>query len=697
MPRNTPIERYRNIGISAHIDAGKTTTTERILFYTGVSHKMGEVHDGAAVMDWMEQERERGITITSAATTCFWKGMEGKYPEHRINIIDTPGHVDFTIEVERSMRVLDGACMVYDSVGGVQPQSETVWRQANKYKVPRLAFVNKMDRIGADFFKVYRQMRERLQGNPVPVQIPIGAEDKFQGVVDLVRMKGIFWDDSTQGMKFEFREIPSELAALAQEWGEKMVEAAAEASEELMNKYLEGGKLTAEEIKQGLRMRTIAGEIVPMLCGSAFKNKGVQAMLDAVIDYLPAPVDIPPVKGILENGQPAQRGASDQEPFAGLAFKIMTDPYVGQLSFFRVYSGVVASGDMVYNPIKGRKERVGRLLQMHANQREEIKEVRAGDIAAVVGLKEASTGDTLCDPEKIIILEKIEFPEPVISQAVEPKTKADQEKMGTALGRLAQEDPSFRVHTDEESGQTIISGMGELHLEIIVDRMKREFGVVANVGKPQVAYREAIKKPVEIEGKFIKQSGGKGQYGHVWLKLEPNPAGKGFEFVDAIKGGVVPREYIPAVQKGVVDATTSGVLAGFPVVDVKVSLVDGSYHEVDSSEQAFKMAGSIAFKDGMRKANPVLLEPMMAVEVETPEEFMGNVVGDLSSRRGMIQGMEDQTGGIKLVKAEVPLAEMFGYSTTLRSLSQGRATYTMEFKHYAEAPKSVAEAVINKK
>ena len=697
MPRNTPIERYRNIGISAHIDAGKTTTTERILFYTGVSHKMGEVHDGAAVMDWMEQERERGITITSAATTCFWKGMEGKYPEHRINIIDTPGHVDFTIEVERSMRVLDGACMVYDSVGGVQPQSETVWRQANKYKVPRLAFVNKMDRIGADFFKVYRQMRERLQGNPVPVQIPIGAEDKFQGVVDLVRMKGIFWDDSTQGMKFEFREIPSELAALAQEWGEKMVEAAAEASEELMNKYLEGGKLTAEEIKQGLRMRTIAGEIVPMLCGSAFKNKGVQAMLDAVIDYLPAPVDIPPVKGILENGQPAQRGASDQEPFAGLAFKIMTDPYVGQLSFFRVYSGVVASGDMVYNPIKGRKERVGRLLQMHANQREEIKEVRAGDIAAVVGLKEASTGDTLCDPEKIIILEKIEFPEPVISQAVEPKTKADQEKMGVALGRLAQEDPSFRVHTDEESGQTIISGMGELHLEIIVDRMKREFGVVANVGKPQVAYREAIKKPVEIEGKFIKQSGGKGQYGHVWLKLEPNPAGKGFEFVDAIKGGVVPREYIPAVQKGVVDATTSGVLAGFPVVDVKVSLVDGSYHEVDSSEQAFKMAGSIAFKDGMRKANPVLLEPMMAVEVETPEEFMGNVVGDLSSRRGMIQGMEEQTGGIKLVKAEVPLAEMFGYSTTLRSLSQGRATYTMEFKHYAEAPKSVAEAVINKK
>ena len=696
MPRVTPIERYRNIGISAHIDAGKTTTTERILFYTGVSHKMGEVHDGATVMDWMEQERERGITITSAATTCFWKGMEGKYPEHRINIIDTPGHVDFTIEVERSMRVLDGACMVYDSVGGVQPQSETVWRQANKYKVPRLAFVNKMDRVGADFFKVYRQMRERLQANPIPIQVPIGAEDKFEGVVDLVRMQGIYWDDSTLGMKFEFREVPTALKDLAREWREKMVEAAAEANEELMNRYLDKGDLPAADIKHGLRLRTVGGEIVPMLCGSAFKNKGVQAMLDAVVDYLPAPVDIPPVKGVLENGQPAERRPSDDEPFAGLAFKIMTDPYVGRLIFFRVYSGVVNSGDQVYNPIKGKKERLGRILQMHANQREEIKEVRAGDIAAAVGLREATTGDTLCDPNKIIILEKMEFPEPVISQAVEPKTKADQEKMGVALGRLAQEDPSFRVRTDDESGQTIISGMGELHLEIIVDRMKREFSVEANVGKPQVAYREAIKKKVDSEGRFIKQSGGKGQYGHVWLKLEPNPAGKGYEFVDAIKGGSVPREYIPAVQKGVADSLTSGVLAGYPVVDVKVTLYDGSYHEVDSSEQAFKMAGALAFKDGMRKAGPVLLEPMMAVEVETPEEFMGNVVGDLSARRGMIQGMDEQPGGVKVVKAEVPLAEMFGYSTTLRSLSQGRATYTMEFKHYSEAPKSVADGIINR-
>jgi elongation factor G len=694
--RITPIDRYRNIGISAHIDAGKTTTTERILFYTGVSHKMGEVHDGATVMDWMEQERERGITITSAATTCFWKGMEGKYPEHRINIIDTPGHVDFTIEVERSMRVLDGACMVYDSVGGVQPQSETVWRQANKYKVPRLAFVNKMDRVGADFFKVHRQMRERLQANAIPIQVPIGAEDKFQGVVDLVRMQAIYWDDSSLGMKFEFRDIPPELNDLAREWHEKMVEAAAEANEELMNRYLEQGHLSPADIRRGLRQRTVAGEIVPMLCGSAFKNKGVQAMLDAVIDYLPAPIDIPPVRGILENGQSAERRPSDDEPFAGLAFKIMTDPYVGQLIFFRVYSGVVNSGDQVYNPIKGKKERLGRILQMHANQREEIKEVRAGDIAAAVGLRAATTGDTLCDPNKIIILEKMEFPEPVIAQAVEPKTEADQEKMGVALGRLAQEDPSFRVRTDEESGQTIISGMGELHLEIIVDRMKREFGVEANVGKPQVAYREAIKKKVESEGKFIKQSGGKGQYGHVLLKLEPNGAGKGYEFVDAIRGGTVPREYIPAVQKGVAESLTTGVLAGYPVVDIKVTLYDGSYHEVDSSEQAFKMAGSIAFKDGMRKASPMLLEPMMAVEVETPEEFMGNVVGDLSSRRGMIQGMDDQTGGIKVVKAEVPLAEMFGYSTTLRSLSQGRATYTMEFKHYAEAPKSVADGIINR-
>jgi len=696
VPRTTPIERYRNIGISAHIDAGKTTTTERILFYTGVSHKMGEVHDGAAVMDWMEQERERGITITSAATTCFWKGMDASYPEHRINIIDTPGHVDFTIEVERSMRVLDGACMVYDSVGGVQPQSETVWRQANKYKVPRLAFVNKMDRIGANFFKVHDQMRSRLKANPVPIQVPIGAEDKFAGVVDLVKMKAIYWDDTTQGMKYEMRDVPPELADVAAEWREKMLESAAEANEELMNRYLETGELTPEDIKRGLRMRTIAGEIVPMLCGSAFKNKGVQAMLDAVIDYMPAPTDIPPVKGELENGQEGERKAADDEPFAGLAFKIMTDPFVGQLVFFRVYSGVVNSGDTVYNPVKGKKERLGRILQMHANERKDIKEVRAGDIAAAVGLREATTGDTLCDPTKVITLEKMVFPEPVIHVAVEPKTKADQEKMGIALNRLAQEDPSFRVRTDEESGQTIISGMGELHLEILVDRMKREFGVEANVGAPQVAYREAIRKPVEVEGKFIKQSGGRGQYGHVWLKMEPQEPGKGFEFVDAIKGGTVPREYIPAVNKGLVETLPNGVLAGFPVVDVKVTLFDGSYHDVDSNENAFKMAASIAFKDGMRKASPALLEPMMAVEVETPEEFMGNVMGDLSSRRGIVQGMDDNPTG-KVIKAEVPLAEMFGYSTTLRSLSQGRATYTMEFKHYTEAPKNVAEAVINKK
>jgi elongation factor G len=648
-------------------------------------------------MDWMEQERERGITITSAATTCFWKGMDSNYPEHRINIIDTPGHVDFTIEVERSMRVLDGACLVYCAVGGVQPQSETVWRQANKYGVPRLAFVNKMDRQGADYFKVYDQMRKRLKANPVPIQIPIGAEDKFAGVIDLVRMKAIHWDEASLGMKYELRDIPAQLVAEAKEWREKMVEAAAEASEELMNKYLEEGDLPLADLKRGLRLRTIHSEIVPMLCGSAFKNKGVQAMLDAVIDYLPAPVDIPPVTGENARGEPATRTASDDQPFSALAFKIMTDPFVGQLIFFRVYSGVVNSGDTVFNPIKGKKERIGRILQMHANERKEIKEVRAGDIAAAVGLREATTGDTLCDPDKIIILERMEFPEPVISQAVEPKTKADQEKMGVALGRLAQEDPSFRVHTDEESGQTIISGMGELHLEIIVDRMRREFNVEANVGKPQVAYREAVKKAVEVEGKFIKQTGGKGQYGHVWLKVEPNEPGKGYEFVDAIKGGTVPREYIPAVGKGVADATKSGVLAGYPVVDIKVTLFDGSYHEVDSSENAFKMAGSMAFKDGMRKASPALLEPMMAVEVETPEDFMGNVVGDLSSRRGMIQGMEDQVGGIKVVKAEVPLAEMFGYSTTLRSLTQGRATYTMEFKHYSEAPKNVADAIINKK
>ena len=696
MPRVTPIERYRNIGISAHIDAGKTTTTERILFYTGVSHKIGEVHDGAAIMDWMEQERERGITITSAATTCFWKGMDGKYPEHRINIIDTPGHVDFTIEVERSMRVLDGACMVYDSVGGVQPQSETVWRQANKYRVPRLAFVNKMDRVGANFLKVYDQMKSRLKANPVPIQIPIGAEENFLGVVDLVRMKAIYWDDASQGMKYDEREIPAELLATCKEWREKMVESAAEADEEVMNKYLETGELSEADIKKALRARTIANEIVPMLCGSAFKNKGVQAMLDAVIDYMPAPTDIPPVTGELENGTMGERPASDDAPFAGLAFKIMTDPFVGQLVFFRVYSGVVNSGDTIYNPIKGRKERIGRILQMHANQREDIKEVRAGDIAAAVGLREATTGDTLCDPAKEITLEKMIFPEPVIHVAVEPKTKVDQEKMGIALNRLAQEDPSFRVRTDEESGQTIISGMGELHLEILVDRMKREFGVEANVGAPQVAYREAIRKPVEVEGKFIKQSGGRGQYGHVWIKVEPNAAGKGFEFVDAIKGGTVPREYIPAVEKGLRETLPNGVLAGFPVVDVKVTLFDGSYHDVDSNENAFKMAASMAFKDGMRKATPVLLEPMMAVEVETPEDFMGNVMGDLSSRRGMVQGMEDLPTG-KTIKAEVPLAEMFGYSTTLRSLSQGRATYTMEFKHYTEAPKNVAEAVINKK
>jgi elongation factor G len=694
--RTTPIERYRNIGISAHIDAGKTTTTERILFYTGVSHKIGEVHDGATVMDWMEQERERGITITSAATTCFWKGMQNNHPEHHINIIDTPGHVDFTIEVERSMRVLDGACMVYDAVAGVQPQSETVWRQANKYKVPRLAFINKMDRQGAEFFKSYDHIKSRLKGNPVPIQLPIGAEEKFEGVIDLVIMKAIYWDEATQGMKYELREIPAGLVEEAKKWREKMVEAAAEADDELTHKYLEGHHLSVEDIKRGLRIRTIKNEIVPMLCGSAFKNKGVQAMLDAVIDYMPSPVDIKPVEGEDEDGKPESRKASDSEPFSALAFKIMTDPYVGQLTFIRVYSGVLNSGDTVYNSNRGRKERIGRLLQMHANQREEIKEVCAGDIAAAVGLKEASTGETLCEPHHIIMLERMEFPEPVISQAVEPKTKADQEKMGLALNRLAQEDPSFRVHTDEESSQTIISGMGELHLEIIVDRMKREFGVEANVGKPQVAYREAIKKPVQIEGKFIKQSGGRGQYGHVWLRLEPQAAGKGFEFVDAIKGGTVPREYIPAVEKGLRETLPNGVLAGFPVVDVKVTLFDGSYHDVDSNENAFKMAASMAFKDGMRAATPVLLEPMMAVEVETPEDFMGNVVGDLSGRRGMIQGMEDVVG-VKVIKAEVPLSEMFGYSTTLRSLSQGRATYTMEFKHYTEAPKTIAEAVINKK
>ncbi|MGB4672326.1 MAG: elongation factor G [Azovibrio sp.] len=697
MARKTPIERYRNIGISAHIDAGKTTTTERILFYTGVNHKIGEVHDGAATMDWMEQEQERGITITSAATTCFWKGMDNSFPEHRFNIIDTPGHVDFTIEVERSMRVLDGACMVYCAVGGVQPQSETVWRQATKYKVPRLAFVNKMDRSGANFFKVVDQMKTRLKASPVPIVIPIGAEDGFTGVVDLCKMKAIIWDEASQGMKFNYEEIPADLLETAQSWREQMVEAAAEASEELMNEYLENGDLSEDKIKLGLRTRTLACEIQPMLCGSAFKNKGVQRMLDAVIEFLPSPVDIPPVTGIDDRDQPTSRRADDNEKFSALAFKLMTDPFVGQLTFIRVYSGVLNSGSTVLNSVKGKKERIGRILQMHANNREEIKEVLAGDIAACVGLKEVTTGETLCDPDAPIILERMVFPEPVIHVAVEPKTKADQEKMGIALGRLAAEDPSFRVRTDEESGQTIISGMGELHLDIIVDRMRREFNVEANVGAPQVAYRECIKKAVEQEGKFVKQSGGRGQYGHVWLKIEPNEPGAGYAFVDAIKGGTVPREYIPAVDKGLQDSISSGVLAGYPVVDIKFTLFDGSYHDVDSNENAFRMAASMAFKEGMKKAQPTLLEPMMAVVVETPEEYMGNVMGDLSSRRGIVQGMEDLPGGTKEVRAEVPLSEMFGYATQLRSLTQGRAIYSMEFKHYSEAPKNVAEAVINKK
>ncbi|WP_028884765.1 elongation factor G [Taylorella asinigenitalis] len=697
MARKTPINRYRNIGISAHIDAGKTTTTERILFYTGVNHKIGEVHDGAATMDWMEQEQERGITITSAATTAFWRGMGGNYPEHRINIIDTPGHVDFTIEVERSMRVLDGACMVYCAVGGVQPQSETVWRQANKYNVPRLAFVNKMDRTGANFFKVYDQLKARLNANPVPIVIPIGAEDTFSGVVDLIKMKAIIWDEASQGTKFDYVDIPSELEASAKEWREKMVESAAESSEELMDKYLEEGDLSEEDIIKALRTRTIACEIQPMLCGTAFKNKGVQRMLDAVLDFLPSPVDIPPVQGEDADGNKAERKADDKEKFSALAFKLMTDPFVGQLTFIRVYSGVLNSGDTVLNSVKNKKERIGRILQMHANNREEIKEVLAGDIAAVVGLKEVTTGETLCDVSAPIVLERMEFPEPVISQAVEPKSKADQEKMGLALSRLAQEDPSFRVRSDEESGQTIISGMGELHLEILVDRMKREFNVEANVGKPQVAYRETIRKTVnDVEGKFVKQSGGRGQYGHVVLKLEPmEPGGEGYEFVDEIKGGVVPREYIPAVDKGIQETLSSGVVAGYPVVDVKVTLTFGSYHDVDSNENAFRMAASMAFKEGMRRASPVLLEPMMAVEVETPEDYAGTVMGDLSSRRGMVQGMDDMAGGGKSIKAEVPLAEMFGYATNLRSLTQGRATYTMEFKHYAEAPKNVAEEVIS--
>ena len=699
MARKTPIERYRNIGISAHIDAGKTTTTERVLFYTGVNHKIGEVHDGAATMDWMEQEQERGITITSAATTCFWSGMANNFAPHPINIIDTPGHVDFTIEVERSMRVLDGACMVYCAVGGVQPQSETVWRQANKYKVPRLAFVNKMDRTGANFFKVYDQMRARLKANPVPLQVPIGAEDTFEGVIDLVKMKAIIWDVASQGMKFEYQDIPAHLVEESKKWRENMVEAAAEASEELMNKYLEEGDLSEADIKAALRQRTIASEIVPMMCGTAFKNKGVQAMLDAVIEYLPSPVDIPPVPGTNEDEEPVVREAKDTEKFSALAFKIATDPFVGQLCFIRCYSGTLNSGDSVYNSVKEKKERIGRLVQMHANQREEIKEMMAGDIAAVVGLKDTTTGDTLCDEKAIVVLERMIFPEPVISQAVEPKTKADQEKMGLALNRLAAEDPSFRVRTDEESGQTIIAGMGELHLDIIVDRMKREFNVEATVGKPQVAYRETIRKTCEeIEGKFVKQSGGRGQYGHVVLKIEPQEPGKGFEFVDAIKGGTVPREYIPAVEKGVRETLQSGVLAGYPVVDVKVTLFFGSYHDVDSNENAFRMAGSMAFKDGCRKASPVILEPMMAVEVESPEDYAGTVMGDLSSRRGMVQGMDEIAGGGgKIIKAEVPLSEMFGYSTSLRSATQGRATYSMEFKHYSEAPKNVIDAIVTSK
>jgi elongation factor G len=695
--RKTPIERYRNLGIMAHIDAGKTTVSERILFYTGVSHKLGEVHDGAATMDWMVQEQERGITITSAATTCFWDGMAGQFDEHRVNIIDTPGHVDFTIEVERSLRVLDGACAVFCAVGGVEPQSETVWRQANKYGVPRLAFVNKMDRAGADFLRVVEQIRDRLGANPVPIQLPIGAEDKFKGIVDLVRMHAIHWDEDSLGMTFEYGDIPADLREDCEVWREKMVEAAAEASDELMEKYLEGHVLSEDEIDAGLRARTLKGEIVPALCGSAFKNKGVQAMLDAAIRYLPSPVDKPPVKGVLDDAAESEgeRPASDDAPFSALAFKIATDPFVGTLTFIRCYSGVINSGESVYNPVKGRRERIGRLVQMHANSREEIKEVLAGDIAACVGLKDVTTGDTLCDANHVITLERMEFPEPVISIAVEPRTKADQEKMGIALAKLAHEDPSFRVHTDQESGQTIISGMGELHLEIIVDRLKREFKVDANVGKPRVAYRETIRKAVEQEGKFVRQSGGRGQYGHVWLRLEPREPGAGYEFVNGIVGGVVPREYVPAVDKGVQEQMEKGVLAGYPVVDVKVTIFDGSYHEVDSSEMAFKIAGSIGFKDGALKAGAVLLEPIMKVEVVTPEDYMGDVMGDLNRRRGMLQGMDDSPSG-KVIRAEVPLAEMFGYATDLRSATQGRATYSMEFAKYIEAPATIAEAVIKK-
>jgi elongation factor G len=693
--RSTPIERYRNIGIMAHIDAGKTTTTERVLFYTGVSHKMGEVHDGAAVMDWMEQEQERGITITSAATTCFWSGMEGQYDQHRINIIDTPGHVDFTIEVERSLRVLDGAITVLCSVGGVEPQTETVWRQGNKYKVPRMIFVNKMDRAGANYLRVIQQVRERLAANPVPIQLPIGAEEKFVGVIDLVRMKAIYWDESNMGMTFEAREIPEELRAEAEEWREKMIEVAAEADEQLLDKFLETGGLDEAEIVRGLRSRTLSGEIVLTMCGSAFKNKGVQAMLDAVIDYMPSPVDVPAIKGHLDDDTEARRAADDDEPFAALAFKIATDPFVGNLTFFRVYSGVLNSGDTVFNPVKSRKERIGRILQMHSNDRKEIKEVRAGDIAAAVGLKDVTTGDTLCDIKHPITLERMEFPEPVIAVAVEPKTKADQDKMGMALMKLAKEDPSFRVHTDEESNQTIISGMGELHLDIIVDRMKREFKVDANVGKPQVAYRETIRRTVEQEYRFVRQTGGRGQYGHVFLRLEPGEAGSGYQFVNEIVGGVVPKEYIPAVDRGVREQMENGVVAGYPVVDCKVSLYDGSYHDVDSSEMAFKIAGSMCFREGAAKADPVLLEPIMKVEVVTPEEYMGDVMGDLNRRRGLPQGMDDTPAG-KIIRAEVPLAEMFGYATDLRSMSQGRAVYSMEFQKYSEVPQNVADNVLKK-
>ncbi len=695
MSRETPLERYRNIGIMAHIDAGKTTTSERVLFYTGLSHKIGEVHDGAATMDWMEQEQERGITITSAATTCFWQGMDKTFDQHRINIIDTPGHVDFTIEVERSLKVLDGACAVFCAVGGVEPQSETVWRQASKYNVPRMAFVNKMDRSGADFLRVVNQIKERLGSNAIPIQIPIGAEDNFKGVVDLIKMKAIYWNENDMGTTYEEKDIPSELQETCNKYREEMVEAAAEANEKLMDKYLNDGDLAPDEIHQGLRIRTLSNEIVPALCGSAFKNKGVQAMLDGVIRYLPSPIDIPAIKGINESEEEIEKKASDEEGFSALAFKIATDPFVGTLTFFRVYSGVLSAGSAVTNSTKGKKERVGRILQMHSNSREEIKEVRAGDIAAAVGLKDVTTGDTLCDPSKLVTLERMEFPEPVIAVAVEPKTKADQEKMGIALQKLAQEDPSFRVKTDEESGQTIISGMGELHLEIIVDRMKREFSVEANVGAPQVAYRECIRKPVDQESKFVRQSGGRGQYGHVYLKIEPQEAGKGYEFVNEIVGGAIPREYIPAVDKGIQEQMLNGVIAGYPVEDVKVTLYDGTFHDVDSSEMAFKIAGSMGFKEGAKKANPALLEPVMKVEVVTPEDYMGDVVGDLNRRRGIIGAMEDSPAG-KVIRGEIPLKEMFGYATDLRSATQGRATYSMEFSKYMEAPRNIADEIINK-